>query len=806
MEPLSSVFALGVVVKSTAQAFRDIRDAPAHVDALREEVSSFEHLVERIQEHLQRNSVPDRDLRNIEAEIEQAGETVQKLNKKLESVQGLGKRRASGLKWVLTKSKCLKLQGRLRRHNQVLATHVQLIQMGADDLMNRILRHPQMLEFVVQMDQEMGGQAELAYLDSSDSTDTAPPSPPTVTESSVLRLNRRACRSDCSCKCHTTASYRWPDSLSLVTGNTHLNFIGQPKFIRRCSRHDCRKAKVWSGELIHVFPSWLLKKMISVSMISHGFKRTFHIKTFTVVNETSDVVRYTCRGDIVGLQILFSQRLAEPNAVGSDGWTLLHNAGYYEKKHTVKFLLDQGADHDVSESGLRKPSDFAKFRALNVNASEEAKELHRLFPNADEFKDDYQLSPILVAVLHEYDTFDRERPKLSDLLDFADRLNNTNKGVDEDWHSWRRMYKKRSPLYREIIESYREAALAQPQERRINQSFVNMPDAKQRWSPVLWASFAGRTEELQTLLDYGADPFVISSSGRNAIHHGAESRNPETVGLLLNIETGTEGGRQKRIDIHLKDNWEETSLHIAASKSVACTLLLLEAGAKVNALQENGQVPLHYAKLVKGEEKHKIIEVLSAYQGVDVNVKDEAGRTPLFEILDDPDSVNLLLDRGADVRVRDKKGKTVIHHACLENQPVTLRALLDRSSDVLATQEDKTGSTPLLDAFGRSSVRCAWILLERKLWGRFKDKNGWSLAHHAANMQDDDVLELALGHPDAHPDLETRKGESVVDIAMNAGEVSERAWKLLRGPGRPRRWDDGREYMDVPLAYLEMRR
>ena len=120
-----------------------------------------------------------------------------------------------------------------------------------------------------------------------------------------------------------------------------------------------------------------------------------------------------------------------------------------------------------------------------MGSSQEEKELHRMFPNADEFKDDYELTPILVTVLREYDPSDRERPKLSDLLDFATRLNETNQGTDEDWHGWRRKYKYRSPLYRQMIESYREAAKAQPQERRITQNFVNMPDNRQGWPPVL---------------------------------------------------------------------------------------------------------------------------------------------------------------------------------------------------------------------------------------------------------------------------------------------------------------------------------
>jgi ankyrin len=260
---------------------------------------------------------------------------------------------------------------------------------------------------------------------------------------------------------------------------------------------------------------------------------------------------------------------------------------------------------------------------------------------------------------------------------------------------------------------------------------------------------------------------------------------------------------KKWIDVNLADNWRETPLHVAASKSAACTLLLLENGAEVKALQEGNQVLLHYSKLVKGREKRGIVDILSAHRGVDVNVKDGDGRTPLFDVLDDLYCVNLLLDREAQVGLQDKSGKTVLHHACLEDQPETLTTLLDRSPDVLATREDSSGAAPLLCAFERGSARCARILLERQLWGRFEDKDGWSMAHHAAAMHDDDVLELALAHPEAHPLLKTRAGKSVVDVALDAGELSDRAWALLRGP---RGLGGRRAHADAVIAHLEMRR
>jgi hypothetical protein len=193
---------------------------------------------------------------------------------------------------------------------------------------NRLMRHPQIQEFIVQVDQEMDGEAELVSLGVPRSDEPRSDEPRsddnTPSSLSVRRLSRRGCRDDCRCKCHARTSYRWPEALRAIVGDTFLNFVGQPAFVRRCSRRDCRKAKIWSGEITYVFPSWLLKKIISMSMISKGPGWSFHMKCVNIVRSISDVARYTTGGDLAGLRMLFSNRLATPYDTESDGWTLLH--------------------------------------------------------------------------------------------------------------------------------------------------------------------------------------------------------------------------------------------------------------------------------------------------------------------------------------------------------------------------------------------------------------------------------------------------------------------------------------------------
>lgn len=66
-----------------------------------------------------------------------------------------------------------------------------------------------------------------------------------------------------------------------------------------------------------------------------------------------------------------------------------------------------------------------------MDASETEKQVASMFPNADDFKSDFDLSPVHVAVLDLYDSSEKEKPELAELLDFVDEANNASQ--DEDW-------------------------------------------------------------------------------------------------------------------------------------------------------------------------------------------------------------------------------------------------------------------------------------------------------------------------------------------------------------------------------------
>ncbi|EFN71469.1 Transient receptor potential channel pyrexia, partial [Camponotus floridanus] len=71
---------------------------------------------------------------------------------------------------------------------------------------------------------------------------------------------------------------------------------------------------------------------------------------------------------------------------------------------------------------------------------------------------------------------------------------------------------------------------------------------------------------------------------------------------------------------------KSTPLHLATNEgNVECTTLLLDAGARTDSKNSNGQTAMHLATLAQSVETIK--ELIKF--GANVNAEDKKGRTPL---------------------------------------------------------------------------------------------------------------------------------------------------------------------------------
>jgi hypothetical protein len=142
------------------------------------------------------------------------------------------------------------------------------------------------------------------------------------------------------------------------------------------------------------------------------------------------------------------------------------------------------------------------------------------------------------------------------------------------------------------------------------------------------------------------------------------------------------------LDPTRKNSKEETDLHLNCSveeleeDSMNKIKVLLDAGADVNAIDDEGNTPLHNACF----ESHLEIVRLLLESGANVNAKNYEqpfwyGHTPLHYAAGSKNNVEiigLLLNSGADINAKDYEGDTPLHIACHQGKLENVRLLLDK--------------------------------------------------------------------------------------------------------------------------------
>jgi len=146
----------------------------------------------------------------------------------------------------------------------------------------------------------------------------------------------------------------------------------------------------------------------------------------------------------------------------------------------------------------------------------------------------------------------------------------------------------------------------------------------------------------------------------------------------------------------------------AAAGDLAAIQAELDKGVDVNAKDDDGRTPLHYAAKYATKE---VVELLIP-NGADVNAKDRFGFTPLREAAwyGHKEIAELLLDKGADVDAKDNNGGWIpLHYAAQKGHKEIAELLISKGADVNARGDD--GETPLDLAITRKHTEAAALLL-----------------------------------------------------------------------------------------------
>jgi hypothetical protein len=131
-------------------------------------------------------------------------------------------------------------------------------------------------------------------------------------------------------------------------------------------------------------------------------------------------------------------------------------------------------------------------------------------------------------------------------------------------------------------------------------------------------------------------PLPTLEQGGTLLHRAAEKSHPEMIRMLL----------ERGMNIEATDALGRTPLHRAHSLTARA---LIDAGANWLALDSLGNSPLHYAAEQAGSFCQLFVE-----KGMPVDARNNAGLSPLhFAVLyGEKTSLEYLLDRGADVNAK----------------------------------------------------------------------------------------------------------------------------------------------------------
>jgi ankyrin repeat protein len=200
---------------------------------------------------------------------------------------------------------------------------------------------------------------------------------------------------------------------------------------------------------------------------------------------------------------------------------------------------------------------------------------------------------------------------------------------------------------------------------------------------VAKASSSCTPSEIADLLMQGADPCsAVDVIGRTPLHWAVQMDNVVVASLLMDFGAPAEA----------PDTTRTLPLHVAASVGFSGVLaaLLIERSSSAGFATQNcsGWTALHIGAFMGNSV---VVRLLLAQKGIDVNIGDAEGASPLHAAAGagQLEPVRLLISRGALVNARATSGDTPLHYAARMGHAAIVIALLKAGAD--RTQKNGDG-------------------------------------------------------------------------------------------------------------------
>lgn len=271
------------------------------------------------------------------------------------------------------------------------------------------------------------------------------------------------------------------------------------------------------------------------------------------------------------------------------------------------------------------------------------------------------------------------------------------------------------------------------------------------------AVIRGDKVKVEQLIKNGGDVNEKESNYGNTPLHEAVQSGEESLGDIDTVKLLIAKGA----NVNAVNNFGITPLHWAADHgNKVIAELLIEKGANINAKDNDGKTPLYGA----GEEKNQYMYDLLIAKGANPKIKDNEGNLPvrpekgdliaLFERGNIPGVAyaEKILNNGGNVNETDEDGNTPLHQVVkgrianqLDDDNVTCekiaRSLIAKGANVNAKNKD--GETPLMAAVGpfhMNYINVIELLLDKGADPKIKNNEGKT----AADMTNDAEIKKLL--------------------------------------------------------------
>ena len=258
----------------------------------------------------------------------------------------------------------------------------------------------------------------------------------------------------------------------------------------------------------------------------------------------------------------------------------------------------------------------------------------------------------------------------------------------------------------------------------------------------------GDLTAIKLFLNAGMNPNATDDEGSTALMHAAYKDHASVVGALLGAGA----------DVNQRNGHQTALLSAASGGHIDILRVLLGKGPDPDVINEA------FVEAVR--MRHREIVRLLADRGADVK---KVGSFAMVVLAEDgwgdeevSDTIELLLDLGADPNGKDKEGWTALMQAADSGYPSAVRLLLDRGADINA------------------KCACPWV-----------QDGGWTALMLATEFRRPEVVETLLGKS-ADVNQRNNRGETALILAAYNGDQGIFKAVLDRGADVNVRSHDGR--------------